>query len=131
MDDGIQGSGIDQFNFKGSWTHTSNLSTEQYFDGTVSSSSSEKDVTVVMFSGTRIQVYGPEEPDAGIARIAIDNDGGRDVDQYHSPAIYLQLLYDSGPIVAGTHKFTFKCTGIKNSSSSAISVFIDYVKVTP
>jgi hypothetical protein len=130
VDDATIGSGNNRFLYQGNWINGTGYSTSQFFNGTVSHSRTSGDLVTIMFTGTDIQVYGPKEPDAGIVGFMIDDGPEIDVDQYHTNAVYQQLLFDSGIQSPGSHILTIVVTGQRNGASSDSSVWIDYAQIT-
>ena len=80
---------------------------------------------VITFTGTRIQWIGTMNTTYGIASVQVDSGSVAYIDLYSPSALYQQVLFDSGPISAGSHTLTITCTGTKNPSAIAYYVGVD------
>ncbi len=127
VDDAIQGTGENQFNYTGTWLHAGGLPFD--FDGTLSKSVIDGDTASITFTGIQIQLYATRGPELGIVGYVLDGRSEVRVDQYASTHQFNQLLFDSGQLSRGHHTLEVLCTGSKNANSSNDEVTVDDVVI--
>jgi hypothetical protein len=113
--------------YAGAWTHYGGRLTSDAYDGTESWSSRTGDTVQFKCNGDGFDLYGPVQPNLGVAEVNVDNGGlvGR-FDQY-SPSTReaRQLLWASPALSVGTHVVTVTVAGSKDPGSSGITVQLD------
>ncbi len=128
VDDAVQGSGVNEFNYAGHWLHSTGL--PDVYDGTLSRSLLTGATASIAFTGTEIQLYATRGPDLGFAGYRLDGGPEVEVDQYASIHLVNRFLYDSGKLARGNHTLEILFTGLKNANSSDYQVTIDDVVIT-
>jgi hypothetical protein len=131
VDDATTGSGSNQFNFSGTWSHCSGPCSPNYGynAGTASWSNSTGASVSVAFTGTGIDLYGARGSNVGIASVAIDGGTAVKIDGYASAAIGNQVLFSRRDLSRGSHTLTVTVTGTKRSASSGTYVTVDRADV--
>jgi hypothetical protein len=134
VDDSVQGTGMNQFNYVGSgWSHTSagtSTSTMGTFDGTVSTDNVAGDFATLSFTGSRIKVYANEASAFGSVTISVDGGNPQTVslaNTTNSPNGQGEgdvLVYTLSGLGAGTHTLKFLNNG-------TATVALDRVEITP
>jgi hypothetical protein len=129
VDDAIQGTGLDQFNYVGSdWGHAGGEGAPaDPYDGTNSWANSSGDKVTFTFVGTQITFYGITDPGHGIGAVSIDGGTSTNVDFYSASRTGNVPLWTSPVLPAGTHTLTLAWTGQKNPSSSGTFITVDRV----
>jgi hypothetical protein len=118
IDDAVQGSGPEQFNFVGtSWQHCTGCGAGLYgqsnsWDNTVD------DYVTIEFIGTKIDFYGVKDPGHGIGAVSIDGGSETNIDFYAAARVGNQLMWTSPVLTAGNHVFKLRVTGNKDTSST-------------
>src|SRR5690349_10961564 len=84
IDDATQGSGVNQVNYTGVWTHNGPPSTGKVgsYQTTYSFSNDEDAEASMQFSGFQVKVYFANYPTHGIAAVSIDGGAETMVDLY-------------------------------------------------
>jgi hypothetical protein len=134
VDDAVQGTGPNQFNYVGSgWAHTpagTSTSTMGTFDGTVSTDNVAGDAATLTFTGSRIKVYANEASGYGSVTISVDGASAQTValaNTTNSPNGQGEgdvPVYTLAGLGAGTHTLNFLNTG-------SATVALDRVEITP
>jgi O-glycosyl hydrolase len=129
VDDGIQGSGRDQFDYQGSgWGHASGEGAPANpYDGTNSWTDHGGDTVVFRFVGTRLTFRGITDPGHGIGAVSVDGAAATDVDFYSAARTGDVPLWTSPVLPEGSHTFTLAWTGRKNPASTGTAVTVDRV----
>jgi hypothetical protein len=94
---------------------------------TVPAGVTSADVVVSGASGTSVQVYGPKQPNLGMASIKVDGGSAVMADQYASSRQPRQLLWSATGLTSGQHTVTISVSGQKNSASTGTGIQIDAV----
>ncbi len=128
VDDAVQGTGENEFNYTGHWLHYTGL--PDVYDGTLSRSLLTGATASIAFTGTEIQLYATRGPDLGFAGYRLDGGPEVEVDQYASIKLVNRVLYDSGKLARGNHTLEILFTGLKNANSSDYQVTVDDVVIT-
>jgi serine/threonine protein kinase len=129
IDDSVQGSGTNQFNYVGGWGHNSNYCKAnpcEYNNGN-SWDNTTNDYVTLSFVGVQIKFYGVIDTVGGIGAISIDGGSETMLDYYSASRMGNQLLWTSSTMPEGTHTLKLRVTG--NKDSSATNVFIDADRV--
>jgi O-glycosyl hydrolase len=129
VDDAIQGSGQDQFNYVGSgWGHASGEGAPANpYDGTNSWTDNSGDKATFTFTGTQITFYAITAPQHGIGAISIDGGTPTDIDFYSANRTGDVSLWTSPVLPDGPHTLTLAWTGQKNPASSGTTITVDRV----
>jgi hypothetical protein len=129
VDDAVQGTGKNQFNYTGAWSHVTGTVTPNAFDGTVSIDSTTNDFVTLSFTGTQIKFYTGERSNRGIAAVSIDGGPETNVDMYSATDAGDVLVFTSPVLSAGTHTLKVRNTGTHDASSSGTVICIDRVDI--
>ena len=128
VNDNTTGTGTEQFNYTGTWdygTQSGAYGNDNHWSNVTGSSFQIK------FTGTKIKLYGAKDPAHGIAYISIDNTTASAIDYYSSVRKDNTLIYES-PVLATDkeHTLTVLVSGLKNTSSSGITITADRAEIT-
>jgi mannan endo-1,4-beta-mannosidase len=127
VNDFTVGTGLEQFQYAGTWqtgTGTGKYQQDDHY------SSSTGATFTVRFEGTQARLYGSVASHHGIASVSIDSGTAVDVDFYASTRQDQRLLWTSPVLSAGTHTLTVRVSGRKNASSSGYTINADRVDLT-
>jgi hypothetical protein len=129
VDDAIQGSAQDEFNYRGSgWGHASGEGAPANpYGGTNSWTGQTGDSVAFTFTGTQLTFYGVTDPGHGIGAVSIDGGQASDVDFYSATRAGDVALWRSPTLTSGTHTFTLTATGRKNAASTGPYITVDRV----
>ena len=132
MDDIVQGTGTDQFDYVGGgWGHASGEGAPANpYDGTNSYDLTAGDYATMTFNGTQIAYYAVTDSKHGIAAVSIDGGPETLVDLYSPSRIGDVLVWKSPVLSAGVHTLKIRVTGTKNPASSNYYVTIDRTEIT-
>lgn len=135
VDDSVQGTGLDQFDYVGStWVHCtappsgSNCS-PTYYNDTNSASHTLNDYATFAFTGTAVTYYATEDTNRGYAAVSLDGGSETLVDLYSATQRGNIPVYTRTGLSGGTHTLKIRVSGQKDAASSNISVAIDRVDV--
>jgi hypothetical protein len=129
VDDAVQGTGPNQFNYQGSgWQHCANCGSD-LFNGTNSWDNVTGQTVTVAFTGRQISFYGVKDPQHGIGAISIDGGPETTVDFFSPNRAGNQLMFTSPMLTSGPHTFRLRVTGTRNASSSNTFVVPDRVDI--
>jgi hypothetical protein len=129
VDDAVQGTGQNQFNYVGSWTHVPNTNIPNCFDGTVSFTDTANNFATISFTGMQIKFYIAERNNRGIAAVSIDGGAETMIDEYAAQDAGDVLAFTSPVLAAGSHTFKVRNTGTHNANSTGFRVDIDRVDI--
>jgi hypothetical protein len=129
VDDAVVGTGLDQFNYVGSWTHVTNTNIPNSYDGTVSYTDTANDYVTITFTGTQILLYAAERNNRGIATVSIDGGPPTTIDEYSATDAGDVLVYTSPILAEGTHTLKLINTGTHNANSTGTRVDVDRVDI--
>jgi hypothetical protein len=132
IDDSIQGTGQNQFNYVGLWRHCVKCSdtTPAMYNQSNSWSTDQKDYFTFTFTGTSVSLYGIKRPHYGIGAVSIDGGAETQIDLFSSSNEGNQLVWTSSTLASGTHTLKFRVTGTKNPVSSDYRLGIDRIDIT-
>ena len=135
VDDSVQGSGLNQFNYTGSaWKHCTagcwNDSSGLYDDST-SWDGTTNDAVSMQFNGTRLHLFAVKDTNEGIGLVSVDHGLAHEVDFYAAKRAGNQLLWESTLLPPGAHTFQLTVSGRKNPLSSADLIAPDRVEIDP
>jgi hypothetical protein len=129
VDDAVVGTGQNQFNYVGSWTHVTNTSIPGCFDGTVSYTDTANDSVTITFTGTQIKLYVAERNNRGIAAVSIDGGTATNIDEYSATDAGDVLVFTSPVLASGTHTLKLVSTGTHDANSTGTRVDVDRVDI--
>jgi glucosylceramidase len=132
VDDSVQGTGQNQFNYLGSgWSHCTACDTNGngFFNGSNSWDNSAADTVTVTFTGTQILFYGVVGPAHGIGAISLDGGPEQVIDFYTTANAGNTLLYTSPLLSAGQHTLRVRVTGTQNSNATWNGINPDRVDI--
>lgn len=124
--DSLTGSGLNQFNFAGTWYSENNSNCS---GGTVRYSNIANDYVTFQFNGIQIKWYSDPGENRGIAAVSIDNGAESNIDLYNDARTWNQAVWTSPVLSSGTHTLKIRVTGNKNSSSSDNWILVDGIEV--
>jgi hypothetical protein len=132
VDDSVQGSGQNQFNYSGSgWSHCTGCDTNQFgfFNGSNSWDNTANDFVTITFNGTQIKFYGVVGPAHGIGAVSIDGGSETSIDFYSATNAGNALLYTSPSLSSGQHTLKIRVTGNQNSNATWNGINPDRVDI--
>src|SRR5262249_36078779 len=129
VDDAVVGTGQNQFNYTGSWTHVPNTDIVGSFNGTVSYTDTTNDFVTVSFTGTQIKLYIARRNNRGIAAVSIDGGAETNIDEYGAQDAGNVLVYTSPVLAPGVHTLKVRNTGTHNAASGGFRVDVDRVDI--
>ena len=129
VDDAVVGTGINQFNYAGAWTHVTGTNVPNSFDGTVSYTDTANDSVTITFVGTQIKLYVAERNNRGIGAVSIDGGPATNIDEYSATDAGDVLVYTSPVLASGTHTLKLVNTGLRNANSTGTRVDVDRVDI--
>ncbi|MFF0084768.1 NPCBM/NEW2 domain-containing protein [Streptomyces canus] len=129
VDDSVQGSGRDQFDYHGSgWGHASgDGAPANPYEGTNSWTETTGDSVAFAFTGTQLTFHAITDPGHGIAAVSLDGGAPVDVDLYSTGRTGDAPVWTSPTLPDGPHTFTLTSTGRKNAASSGTAVTVDRI----
>jgi hypothetical protein len=122
-------SGTDHFGYDSTWGTAAGV--PDLYQGTAHWSNTTGGTATYTFTGTGVTVWGVKDVDQGIAAFSVDGGPVTYADDYAITRTPQAPLWSSSGLAPGTHTVTISNTGTKNSSSSHVTVAIDYATVTP
>ncbi|HWS82928.1 MAG TPA: hypothetical protein VN207_01570, partial [Ktedonobacteraceae bacterium] len=133
IDDSIQGTGLNQFNYVGSgWQHDSNRCSGnpcEYNNSNSWDHTTPNDYVTLTFIGVQIRFYSVLDSKHGIGVVSLDGGSETMLDLYAAKRAGDQLVWTSPMVSAGTHTFKFRVTGNKNPRSSDSCDVVDRVDI--
>ncbi|MGW1560838.1 NPCBM/NEW2 domain-containing protein [Streptomyces sp. NPDC002144] len=129
VDDSVQGSGRDQFEYHGSgWGHAAGEGAPANpYQGTNSWTDHTGDSVGFAFTGTRLTLHAVTDPGHGIGTVSVDGGTPADVDFYSATRAGDATVWTSPTLTDGPHTFTLAWTGRKNAASSGTAVTVDRI----
>ncbi|MBP3965575.1 fibronectin type III domain-containing protein [Paenibacillus sp. DLE-14] len=127
VDDSVTGTGLNQFEYVGTWTATSGSSVK--YNGGDHYSLTTNSYYQVDFNGTGIKLYGTKDAHHGIAAVSIDGGTEVDSDFYAGTRADNTLIWTSPTLAAGAHTLKVRVKGTKNASSAGYVVTADRVVI--
>jgi hypothetical protein len=134
IDDNVQGTGTDQFNYVGNgWQHCAGDCGSNPPPGAYDSSNSwdntTNDYVTIAFNGTQIKFYGVVGPPHGIGAFSIDGGSETMLDFYSPTEAGNTLLYTSPVLASGQHILKVRVTGNQNSQATWNGINPDRVDI--
>jgi hypothetical protein len=129
VDDSIQGTGRDQFDYQGSgWGHAGGEGAPANpYGGTNSWTDHTGDAVSFSFVGTQLTFRGVTDPGHGIGAVSLDGGAPTDVDFYSATRTGDVPLWTSPVLPDGSHTVALTWTGRKNAASTGTAVTVDRV----
>lgn len=109
VNDATQGSGLNQFNYSGSWQHGSCAG--GCFSVDNSWSNAANDTATLTFNGTRVVLYGVLDPGHGSGAVSIDGGSETTVNFNSGTRRGNVALWSSPDLAAGNHTLRVRVTG--------------------
>jgi len=134
IDDSVQGTGPNQFNYVGNgWGYCTdgcggNLPTDAY-DSSNSWDNTRNDYVTIAFNGTQIKFYGVVGPPHGIGAVSIDGGSETMVDFSSPTEDGDRLLYTSPVLPSGQHALKVRVTGNQSSQATWNGINPDRVDI--
>jgi len=135
IDDATQGTGQNQVNYSGTWTHCSSGCQSGIYDGTQSWTDTSGGTATMLFTGNSVQLYGLTNTGSGVGTVQICDSSGNNcgaptyVDWYSATQTGDNLIYTSPELNYGSHSIVVSWTGQHDSASSGDYVNIDELVV--
>jgi serine/threonine protein kinase len=136
IDDSVEGTGLNQFNYVGSgWGHCTDGCNggdprpPNAYDGSNSWDNTINDYVTITFDGIQIRFYGVVGPPHGIGAVSIDGGSETMLDFYSPTAAGNTLLYTSPVLPAGQHTLNVQVTGNQNSNATWNGINPDRVDI--
>jgi len=136
IDDSVQGTGTDQFNYVGNgWGHCTGGCSGQSpdppdaYNGSNSWDNTVNDYVTIAFNGTQIKFYGVVGPPHGIGAFSIDGGSETMLDFYSPTEAGNTLLYTSQMLTPGQHTLKVRVTGNQNSNATWNGINPDRVDI--
>ncbi len=136
IDDSVQGTGTDQFNYVGNgWGHCTggcsghSPDPPDAYNGSNSWDDTVNDYVTIAFNGTQIKFYGVVGPPHGIGAISIDGGSETTLDFYSPTEAGNTLLYTSQMLTPGQHTLKVRVTGNQNSNATWNGINPDRVDI--
>jgi hypothetical protein len=112
--------------YAGTW---SNISSTNYYGGTVRRAQSVDAYADVPFYGSQMKVIGSQSVNGGYADIYVDGVWQATIDTYSSSTKYQQLLYETAELPEGVHTLRIVVPGTKREEAANYYVTLDAVRV--
>jgi O-Glycosyl hydrolase family 30/Ricin-type beta-trefoil lectin domain-like len=125
--DNTTGTGLNQFNYSGSWSYYANQ--PGAYDNDNHWSSTTNNYYTFEFSGQQARIYASMSPNGGIAAFSVDNGAETYFDTYAATRVDDVLLFATPTLGNGTHTLKVRVTGLKNPASSGYNVPADRIDV--
>jgi hypothetical protein len=131
VDDAVQGTGQNQINYVGSWSHLTTAPILGSFRGTLSVSDTANDYATIRFTGTQIKLYTALAGTGGIAAVSIDGGPESMVDTYNDRDAGDVLVYTSPTLTRGSHTLEIRNTGLHNALGAGMRIDVDRIDIVP
>lgn len=127
INDNTTGTGLNQFNYHGSWNYYNSQSGA--YDGDNHWSSTTGDYLTFEFSGQQARLFASMAPNGGILAFSVDNGAETYFDTYAAMRVDDVFLFATPSLGNGTHTLKVRVTGLKNAASSGYNVPADRIDV--
>ncbi|MDF2460712.1 MAG: xylosidase/arabinosidase [Candidatus Saccharibacteria bacterium] len=127
INDGTMGTGLDQFNFVGTWSYGTDipaLANDYHTTGTAGA------YYTVQFNSSQVKIFTTVSGNNGIMAVSIDGGTETLVDTYSASRQQQVLKYTSPTLNEGTHTLKVRYTGTKNASAGWYNIEADRVEIT-
>jgi SpoIID/LytB domain protein len=112
--------------YLGSWASSSSASAS---GGSILSSSVTNAQATICFHGTGLALLAKTGPDLGIASVTLDGAPLPSEDFYSVGTLYLQEVFNTGPLAEADHTLVIRPDGTKNVASSGYAIDIDALNI--
>jgi hypothetical protein len=125
VNDNTTGTGTNQFDYHGTWTHETDTSDVGAYNNDDTYSHTTNDYYLVRFTGTSISLYDVLNPGGGQGTAQICNSSGTGcgaattIDDYASVRSGTQQVYSSGTLTSGSYSLKVTVSGTNGSGGSA------------
>jgi Methyl-accepting chemotaxis protein (MCP) signalling domain len=126
IQDTVEGTGLHEFNYQGSWNHSM---ANAEADGTNSYSSIPDDKVTLRFLGSRISFFAVTDANHGVAAVSVDGGPETFLDEYTAVRGVEAKLWQSDQLSYGEHTFQMRVSGTMNAESRYIWTTVDRVEV--
>ena len=127
VDDGVIGTGLNQFNYAEDasyWNHST--TTSEAYKGTNSWEGTANKYVTFTFQGSQIQLYVVRDANYGIAALSLDNGPETLLDLYSKTRRAYNLIWAASNLTTGVnHTLKVRITGTKNPKSTGTVLAID------
>lgn len=127
VNDNTTGTGMNQFNYSGSWTY--NASQPGAYDADNHWSSTTSNYYTFEFSGQQARVYASMATNGGIAAFSVDSGAETYFDTYASTRADNLFLFATPTLGNGIHTLKVRVSGLKNPASTGYNVAADRIDV--
>jgi O-glycosyl hydrolase len=127
INDNTIGTGLNRFNYVGSWSYYANQIGAYNHDNHWSSTTNN--YYTFEFSGQQARVYASMAPNSGIGAYSVDNGAETYFDGYAATRVDDVALFTTPTLASGTHTLKVRVSGLKNPSSSGYNVPADRIDV--
>jgi O-glycosyl hydrolase len=127
VNDNTTGTGLNQFNYQGSWGYYN--AQNGAYDSDNHWSSATNDYFTFQFIGQQARVYASMAPNSGILAFSVDNDAETYFDAYAAMRVDNVFLFATPTLGNGAHTLKVRVTGLKSSASSGYNVPADRIDV--
>ncbi|HKW17974.1 MAG TPA: glycoside hydrolase [Terriglobales bacterium] len=127
INDNTTGTGLNQFNYVGSWgyynTQTGAYNNDNHWSGNTN------DYYSVQFSGTQARLYASMSPNSGILAFSVDGGAETYFDEYAATRSDNVFLFATPTLANTTHTLKVRVTGLKNPASTNYYVAADRIDI--
>lgn len=119
LDDSIQGTEQNQWNYVGSWGHCASCNdSATFYNASISWDNTTDDSVTFSFTGTQVQLYGFTDPRNGIGAASIDGGPETMIDFYAPTRAGNILLWSSPALSATSHTLRLRVTGTHSANAT-------------
>ena len=122
----VVGSGVNQFDYAGTWCHTA---ANQVSGDADAYSSMPGDVAMLRFAGRRVRLFCNTDAHHGIMAVSVDDGPETEVDQYSPQRQRTVLSWESPLLQPGPHLLRVRVLPTKNAESRYFWVTVDRAEV--
>lgn len=116
--------------YNGHWSWSGGNSANEWRGSVMTAASPGQSVTTT-FSGVRARVVADRSPNSGIASVSVDGQKAVDVDLYAPDSKAMQVVFDTGKLVAGKHTIRLEPTGRANPAATSTWLTYNSVLIDP
>lgn len=127
VNDNTTGTGLNQFNYNGTWNYYNSQSGA--YDSDNHWSSTAGDYLTFQFTGQQARVYASMTPNGGILAFSVDSGAETYFDTYAAMRVDDVFLFATPTLGYGNHTLKVRVSGLKNSASSGYNVPADRIDV--
>lgn len=127
INDNTTGTGLNQFNYHGTWGYYN--SQNGAYDSDNHWSSTTGDYFTFQFTGQQARVYASMSANGGTLAFSVDNGAETYFDTYAAMRVDDVFLFATPTLGYGNHTLKVRVTGLKNAASSGYNVPADRIDV--